>query len=458
MRFRFLSAAATAAIFGALAACGTVPLQSSREQAQALLQPAAGPLAATPADHAAAEQELRTLLSAPLEISSAVRIAWLRNADAQLAYARLGIAAADVFAASRPANPKLGLSLLWPTQSGGERKLDGSLGFGLDDLLWLHARRQYGALELRSAQQQLALQLYTLALDTEEAWLDAVASQQRLAVRRVIAESAHVSAELAEQYRAAGNINALESSLQAASGAEADIAVNQALREASRSRSRLRQLLGLTAADPLVQLPENLPAVDAATLDATALHAQARSQRLDLAAARSDVDALALRLAATRRYRLLGGSEIGAITEREGNSSRRSGVSAAVELPLFSQGQPAVARVESELQAAQARVQQIEVAIDAEVDAQLEQLTLAREQYTQYRDKLIPLREAAVARLSEQANFMLIGPFELLLARQQSYSAYAGAVDALQSWWQGRIALTRALGAPLPKPAKEDRS
>ena len=61
-----------------------------------------------------------------------------------------------------------------------------------------------------------------------------------------------------------------------------------------------------------------------------------------------------------------------------------------------------------------------------------------------------------MARLSEQANFMLIGPFELLLARQQSYIAYEGAVDALQSWWQGRIALTRALGAPLPAPAKEN--
>lgn len=456
MRFRYLSAASAAASLVLLAACGSVPLQATRQQAQALLQPAAGALSGTPDDPAATERELRDLLAAPLEVGGAVRIAWLRNADAQAAYARLGIAAADVFAASRPANPKLGLSVLWPAAGSGERKLDGSLRFGLADLLSLHARREYGAVELRAAQQQLAALLYNLALDTQDAWFEAVAAQQRLAVQRTIAESAHLSAELAEQYRLAGNINALAVSLQAAASAEADVAVNQATRDASRSRSRLRQLLGLGAADPVMQLPATLPAVEAVAFDAKALHAQARSQRLDLAAARSEVDALSLRVAATRRYRLLGGSEFGAVTEREGAGTRRSGVSAAVELPVFSQGQPAVTRVEYELQAAQARVRQIEVAIDAEVDAQLEQLALAREQYTRYREQLIPLREAAVARLSEQANFMLTGPFELLLARQQSYTAYAGAVDALQSWWQGRVALTRALGAPLPAPAKEN--
>ncbi len=341
--------------------------------------------------------------------------------------------------------------MLWPTRRGDDRKLDGALGFSLNDLLWLHARRSYGAVQLQAARQQLAARLYTLALDAQEAWFDAVAAQQRLAVRRTISESAQVAAELAERYRAAGNINELAASLQGAAGTEARISVAQAAREASRSRSRLRQLLGLTAADPVIQLPANLPSVENLSVDAATLHAQARSQRLDLASAHSAVEALTQRLAATRRYRLLGGSEFGAIADHEG-ASRRNGLSAGVELPLFWQGQPAVARADAELQAAQARVRQIEVAIDAEIDAQLEQLALAGEQYAEYREQLIPQRESVVARLSEQANFMLTGPFELLLARQQSYTAYEGAVDALQSWWQGRIALTRALGAPLPAP------
>jgi cobalt-zinc-cadmium efflux system outer membrane protein len=453
MKFRLLSVITAAATLGVSSGCSTVPVQSSRQQAQALLQRYAGPLAQFPDNAEAAENELRTLLAAPLDATAAIRVAWLRNADAQAACAQLGISTADVFAASRPANPQLGLAWLWPSQHGGDRKLDGTLGFSLDDLIRLPSRRQYGAVELRVAQQQLAAKLYALALDTLDAWLEAAASQQRLSVRRAIAESAQTAAELAEQYRLAGNINAVETALQAAAGTEAALSLSRSERDASRSRSRLRQVLGLTATDPALQLPTNLPAAEGLTFEAQQLHAEARSQRLDLAAARSEVESVSLRLAATRRFRLLGGSAVSVLGEQEGDS-RRTGISAGIELPLFSQGQSAVARATAELQLAEAHVRQLEVSIDAEVDAQLEQLARAYDEYRQYRERLIPQRESIVARLSEQANFMLTGPFELLLARQQSYSAYEGAVDALQSWWQSRVALARALGAPLPTPVR----
>ena len=452
MNPRVISATAVVASGLLLAACGTVPVQQQRREAQALLAPAAGVLSHEPADSAGAAGELRALLAAPLEVAGAVRIAWLRNPDVQVAYARLGVAGADVFNASRPANPQLGLGLLWPANAADGRKLEGSLGFSLQDLLWLHSRRQAGAAELRSAEQQLAASLYALALDTTDAWFDAVAAQQHLALRQRIADSATVAAELAEQYRLAGNINALSASLQSAAGAEARISQDTAIRNASRSRARLRQLLGLTAADPAITLPASLPAPEAPIAEAATLHAQARSQRLDLAAARSDAEAATLRLAATRRYRLVNGAELAAVTEHEGET-HRTGARAGIALPLFSQGQGAVARATAELQGAQARVRSIEVSIDAEIDALLEQLAAGREQYARYREQLIPQREAVVARLTEQANFMLIGPFDLLLARQQSYSAYDGAVDSLQSWWQERIALTRSLGAPLLLPA-----
>lgn len=453
MNPRVMSATAVVAIGLLLAACGTVPVQKQRREAQALLAPAAGTLTPAPADATSAERELQSLLAAPLDVAGAVRIAWLRNPDALAAYARLGVAGADVFMASRPANPQLSLGLLWPANAADGRKLEGSLGFSLQNLLWLHARRQAGAAELRSAEQQLAASLYALALDTTDAWFDAVAAQQHLSLRQRIADSAGVAAELAEQYRLAGNINALSASLQSAAGAEARISLDTAIRAASRSRARLRQLLGLTAADPAITLPASLPAPEAPIAEAATLHAQARSQRLDLAAARSETEAATIRLAATRRYRLVNGAELAAVTEHEGERTRRTGASAGIALPLFSQGQGAVARATAELQGAQARVRSIEVAIDAEIDALLEQLAAGREQYARYREQLIPQREAVVARLTEQANFMLIGPFDLLLARQQSYSAYEGAVDSLQSWWQERIALTRSLGAPLLLPA-----
>lgn len=442
-------AAGCAALMCLLSACGTVPLAQARRDAQALLRPAAGGLADPAADAASAERELLSLLASPLDAAGAARIAWLRNADVQDAYARLGIAAADVFAASRPANPRLGLALLWPAERTAARRADGTLDFGLDDLLRLTARRRTGKVALRAAEQQLAARLYALALDAQDAWLETVSTEQQLTVQRDVAASAQLAADLASRYRAAGNISELNELLQRAMASEARIRADEAARQAARSRSRLRQLLGLTAADPAVRVPASLPPPDDFTADAATLRAQARSQRLDVAAARSEADALEQRLATTRRYRLTDGSRLGATAERDG-TTHRAGLGVGVELPLFSQGQPAIARAGAQVQIARARVQSLEVAIDADIDAQLAQLALARDQYREYRENLLPGRESAVTRLTEQANFMLSSPFELLLARQQSYAAYQGAIEALQSWWAARIALTRALGAPLP--------
>jgi outer membrane protein TolC len=90
------------------------------------------------------------------------------------------------------------------------------------------------------------------------------------------------------------------------------------------------------------------------------------------------------------------------------------------------------------------------VAIDSELDSQLNQIEQTQAQYLLYREHLIPAREAAVARLAEKVNFMLAGSFELLMAKQQEYAAYEGSLEALHDYWQAQLALARAVGGPLP--------
>lgn len=45
---------------------------------------------------------------------------------------------------------------------------------------------------------------------------------------------------------------------------------------------------------------------------------------------------------------------------------------------------------------------------------------------------------------------MLIGVFELLVAKQQEYDAYAGYLDAVRDYWTARTELARAVGRQLP--------
>ena len=146
---------------------------------------------------------------------------------------------------------------------------------------------------------------------------------------------------------------------------------------------------------------------------------------------------------------LLARSDAGAAFEREADGSKRLGPSVSLELPLFQQGQGRVVRAVAELEQAQAVQRELEIAIDADVQQQLQRVALASDAATGYREGLIPQREAIVARLQEQANFMIVDTFKVLLAKQQEYAAYDGYVDAVQDYWRARVALLRAVGTQL---------
>ena len=114
---------------------------------------------------------------------------------------------------------------------------------------------------------------------------------------------------------------------------------------------------------------------------------------------------------------------------------------------MFQQGQGAVARADAQLAEAQSVLAELETAAQAELARQLSRRDLAREQVGAYREGLIPEREAVVARITEQANFMLVDSFAVLVARQQEYAAYAGYVDAQLKFWNAHVELMRALGS-----------
>jgi cobalt-zinc-cadmium efflux system outer membrane protein len=179
------------------------------------------------------------------------------------------------------------------------------------------------------------------------------------------------------------------------------------------------------------------------------LQAQALQQRLDLAAARHHVAALEAQLRTTRRWRLLATTDIGAAGEREADGSRRVGPSLSLALPLFNQGQGAMARASAELDDARAAQRQIELKIGADVSWQSAQLSQASLQVQSYRDALLPARSAVVERLQERVNFMLDDAFTLLQAKQQEYAAHAGLIDATRDYWRARVELSRATGGPL---------
>ncbi|MEO8673414.1 MAG: TolC family protein [Tahibacter sp.] len=400
---------------------------------------------------AAIDARVDQLLATPLTAAAAVQIAQLRNPHIAAEYARLGIAQADVVEASRLGNPTLSGSAL---KDGGPAKLTTGLSVPLADLLLLPARRRLASGEYERAQQLIALSLINLAADVTEDWTNAAGAIQVARMREAIATASAASATLAQRYYEAGNLNALEFKLEQSAATQARISATRARAEATRAGLALNARLGLSG-DAAVRWTLDVPlATPVATEDTPeTLQSLARTHRLDLTSAQREVQLLGDAVHLARRWRLLGRVEIGVERERETDGSRLTGPTLSLALPLFNQGQAAIARAEAQLEIGRAQLEQLEIQLDNDVRLGVERVAAMRAIVEDYRAALVPQREAVVKQQVDRINYMLIGPFELLLAKQQEYDAYQGYIEAVRDYWLARVALSRAIGMNLPSDA-----
>lgn len=427
----------------ALAGCASLPGERGRDAVATELGARSGrAVTLATAGPGGIDDSLRTLLAQPLSADAAVELAWRNSPRSRAALAELGLAAADLFEASRPRNPGLSWSRL-----GNEYSL--GLHVVLTDLLTLPARRRIGALAWQAAIAEAVDVLLEEAARVRRDYYRALAAEQVAELRAAVAEAAELSAEMARRFHAAGNISALQLAREEADATQSRAAAAKARVERLASRMKLAERLGLAGRTNRWSLPDRLPLPLPLAADVDALLAQASARRGDLAAARASLDAHGRDARLARRIGRLGDVELGVEREREGDE-RRSGPSVDLELPLFDQGQGRVARAEAERELALQRIEAIELGIERAVRTGAARLAVQAEIIDTYREALIPQREAIVARQLERYNFMLIGVGELLEARREEFDTYQDYLEAIRDWWIAHGELERAIGGPLP--------
>jgi cobalt-zinc-cadmium efflux system outer membrane protein len=257
---------------------------------------------------------------------------------------------------------------------------------------------------------------------------------------------------MAQRLYDAGNLSPKSLALEGASAAEQRVAVAQAKADATRTRAALAGLMGLSTRAAW-QVPERLPELTETgrpNLDETALLKLAETQRLDLSAARREVENDVALASTTRRWRWLGDLEGGYERESDTDGSRLRGPSLALRVPLFNQNQSGVMRADAQTEMAQARLADLELRVKNEVARGIDQLTSAREIAEAYRTAVLPQREQLVTSTQEEHNYMLVGVFELLQARRSQLDAYQSYVEAVRDYWIARTALRKSVGGALP--------
>ena len=436
-----------------LAGCAALPADRGRGDVAALLKERGRDTSQIDDKHAAARLA-KELTAKPLAVDDAVCLALVNNPRLKAEYARLGFAAADVYEAGRLSNPRLSASILFVDEPGLADKLDFGLTQSFTSLLLLPARSRFAQGEFERVKQTVGAQVLGLAADTEAAWYRLVGAWQLVTMREAVATAAQASADLAQRFFDAGNINRLELAREQAAASQAQLDLLQARAGVTLARGALNRLMGLAAAEDDWKVTGRMPAPLADEDPLSDLLKAADVSRLDLAAARKRVSQFADALGVTRSFRYLGEVDVGISGERDTDGSRHLGPALSLELPIFNQGSGRVARAEAGLQEAEAELRMLEIEISNGLQRAAAEVAAAKSRAEHYRQSLIPLREAIVARTQEQVNYMLIGQFDLLLVKQQEYDAYQGYLDAVRDYWLARVELAREVGAPLPSTAQ----
>ena len=447
-----LAAAVSAAM--ALAGCASLPPERGYAETSDAVEARLGIAPTHRSDRSASTPYVATEVpSQPLTVDDAIRIAFVQNPRIQEAYARIGIGRADLEDARRLSNPTFGYAKLDPRVGPGTQ-ITRSLSFGFSELLLLPARKRFAAAELARLQNAIAAELLMLATDVESAWFASVSATLVAQMRDAVAISAQASADLAQRFFDAGNINRLQLDQERAASVQARIGAVRAAADADRARNQLAGLLGLPSQGDWTT-PKQLPSPTSVDTDADALVDLARSQRLDLVAAQQAVALREDALQVSRRWRWLGAIDLGYEREREVDGSEIRGPTLALELPIFNQGQGALARARAELQSARSELGVLTLSVENGTRLALDQLRLSYDIAERYRTALLLSREAIVARSQEQTNFMLIGVFELIRAKQDEYDAYQEYLEAVRDYWIARAGLKQQIGGELPDDASD---
>ncbi|MGW8301405.1 MAG: TolC family protein [Desulfobacterales bacterium] len=396
------------------------------------------------------EKAVEELLKNELTPEAATQIALLNNANLQAVYEDLGITQADVVEAGLLENPVLFGRVRFPNKSEESNNYEFEITQNFLNILMLPARKKLSAIRFEQVKLQVADEVIQLVAEVRKSYFSAVGARQIRDVKKEITSAAGNSFELAHRLYAAGNIDELELALKNAHFEQSRLELANSETALLDAREQLTRLMGLWGSQINWRLPQQLSEIPSDEIPLEHLESMAIENRLDLAAEKKAVEALAQALGITIDWRWIGHVEVGISTERETDRTWVTGPSMAIELPIFNQRQADIARLEAQLRRSQKRLTAQAIEIRSEVRSLRNRLIMQRNLIEHYLRTLLPLREQIVGLTLKKYNYMLAGAFDLLMAKQQEFEAYQNYIEALRDYWIIRADIQRSLGGHLP--------
>lgn len=401
------------------------------------------------AARAESQAQARALLKKPLTVSSAVQIALLNNRELQATFGEIGLSYADVRAARTLANPEANLDIKFPNQPPKHPLYEWGIAQNFLDLLMLPLRTRVARDQLAAAQFRVSDAVVKLIADVKAAHYELQADQALLARLHIVLDAQEASLQLMQKIHGAGNAKDLSLSREQAAYSQARLEVARVEAEEREHREKLNRLLGLWGGDTTWKISGELPTVPDSEPSVKGLETLAVGNRLDLAAARSELESAVKALGLEKKFRFIGALDFGIAGEHDPDALNLLGPSIRFELPIFNQGQARIARDEARLSIAQGKFEQLAIDIRSDVRELRDRLISKRDIARFYRDELLPTRQRIVALTLLDYNGMLLGAFELFGAKREEIEAERAYIQANRDYWIARTVLERAVGGDL---------
>jgi cobalt-zinc-cadmium efflux system outer membrane protein len=420
--------------------CASVPRDAGLSDVQKRIEEAGGQrIAWSPAQpiEPPADERLRPLLEGELTVERAVEAALANNRDLLATLEGLGMARADLIAASTVRNPVLDGEVFFP----GDPRNPFEIGITqtLIDLFQLRKKRALGAAAFEAARLRVTGAVLGFAAGVRADYYTLQAAQQALAQQRVLLAAAEASTELSRRQHDAGNISDLDLEMEQSNYERAKLDLARAELHEIESRERLLASLGAREALPLT-LPAQMPPAEGAPERSLEEVEAALPRRLDLSVAQAELEAArrALPLARSSAYDEL---EAGVKYEREADGESRNGATVALPIPLFDHGLAGRTRALANLRIAEQRLHALTTNARSEARAARERLLEARARADYLRTVVVPRRQRILNLTQLEYNAMLRGVYDLIRARQGLSEALRELVMANRDYWLARTEL-----------------
>jgi cobalt-zinc-cadmium efflux system outer membrane protein len=388
------------------------------------------------------------LLKEPLTAQKAVQIALSNNQSLQALLESWGIAKADFNKTRLPENPVFGASVRFPEQDELPNNTEFSLEQDFVSFVLFPLRSNFAGAQLHKAELQITKEILDLVFEVKSAFYEVQGHAAMLVMRKRVLGQAEASAELARRQLEAGNISELDYANEKALYQEARVEYLKAEADFILQRENLNRLMGFGGQNPSWEIKEELQEIQASEPSYEELLSMGMSNRLDLLIARKNVEAQRHALS-LNRFGVLGHPEVGISTEKDADGGRVTGPTLRTEVPIYDLGQTAISKSGAELKEAELRLKAIENDVRSEIRQKRDKLFAIRTLVEEYRNAIIPVREKITGETQKHYNYMLLGNYDLIRAKQNEILANKEYIDSLKEYWIARSNLEKAVSSKL---------